>query len=585
MKSFLRVTLTPRNALLFSLALILVLAVACGSAAPAEPEVTPPDTSAPVAMEPVAEAPTAVPQAMTEPEPAMVEVNPGKVDVLLGSIGNERFDYAFSRGTGHDMARVVHGFWITSEIDEGSRNLIPGIATAWEVSADGLTWTLTVRQGVKWHDGTDLTVEDALWTLQHLMGPQATEYYTGYGLPRIMERIEQTGPDQVSVTTTVPVADFPPTLSDATGVWIGVVMPKRANLGDEAESLAYDQEPIGAGPMKLVDHVQAEGMTFERFADHYEQPYNGFSIDKRVNFTTLGLSLVPEEATRAAALRAGNSDIAPVSLQARKQVEDGGGRLIFGQEGVYTRVLLRGCWKPEFPCSDQRVRQALAYALDKELMRDRLYSPEVLVLKGWEGVTPSTIGYSPELDPFPYDPDKARQLLAEAGYPGGEGFGTLVINTWVATSSPLMPEAAQLGAEMWKRELGLDVEVRVGEEGALKKANSYTEDLYGEILWRDNEARVDAGGILRSGYGTPENFSRQHDDPQIFAQVKEALTVFEPVERETVLNQNFRQMRDEAYNISYGYFNIPWGVGPRIKTWEPYPLAIYISALHTITVE
>ena len=142
-----------------------------------------------------------------------------------------------------------------------------------------------------------------------------------------------------------------------------------------------------------------------------------------------------------------------------------------------------------------------------------------------------------------------------------------------------------MGAEMWKRELGLDVEVRVGEEGALKKANSYTEDLYGEILWRDNEARVDAGGILRSGYGTPENFSRQHDDPQIFAQVKEALTVFEPVERETVLNQNFRQMRDEAYNISYGYFNIPWGVGPRIKTWEPYPLAIYISALHTITVE
>jgi hypothetical protein len=52
-----------------------------------------------------------------------------------------------------------------------------------------------------------------------------------------------------------------------------------------------------------------------------------------------------------------------------------------------------------------------------------------------------------------------------------------------------------------------------------------------------------------------------------------------------ILNKNYRQMRDEAFNISYGYFNIPWAVGSRIVTWEPYPLAIYISGLHTVTLE
>jgi len=560
----------------FTVLMMLVLVgVACGSAA--APETTAPDTSASASSGAV---PTAVAQPAA-PSESMddVKVSPETVTVMIGSIGNERFDYAFSRGTGHDVARTLHAFLISSAVEDGSRGFTPGIATKWEVSSDGLTWTLTIREGVKWHDGTDLTTEDVLWTLQHLMGPQATDYYTGYGLPPIMDRIEQTAPNQVSVTTKVPVADFPPTISDATGVWIGVVMPKRTKLGDETEGLAYDQNPIAAGPMKLVKHVAAEGMTFERFEDYYEE-------DKRVNFAQLELRLVPEEATRVAAMRAGEADIAPVSLSAREQVEAGGGRLVFGKEGVYTQVLFRGCWKPEFTCTDLRVRQALAYALNKEVMRDKLYSPEVLVLKGWSGVTPSTIGYSPELDPFPFDPDKARQLLADAGYPDGKGFGKLIVHVWPSASSPMMPEAAQLGAEFWKKELGLDVEVRVGEEGALKKQYSYTEDLYGHVLWRDNETRIDAGGILRSSYGTPApKFGRHHDDPKLFAVVKEALTVFDPVEREKVLNTTYRQMHGQAYNISYGYFNIPWAVGPRIQTWEPYPLAIYISGLHTIKMK
>ena len=149
----------------------------------------------------------------------------------------------------------------------------------------------------------------------------------------------------------------------------------------------------------------------------------------------------------------------------------------------------------------------LAYALDKELMRDSLYGAEVMELKGWAAVTPSTIGYSPDLDPFPYDPDKARQLLAEAGYktpdnPSGKDFDTLVINTWVSSVFPFLPESAQLAADMWNKELGIDVELRVGEETSLKKAHR-AGDLHGTVLWRDNETRLDAASISRSSYGNP----------------------------------------------------------------------------------
>ena len=76
-----------------------------------------------------------------------------------------------------------------------------------------------------------------------------------------------------------------------------------------------------------------------------------------------------------------------------------------------------------------------------------------------------------------------------------------------------------------------------------------------------------------------------HDDQELFDLVKQALTVFEPVERAKVLNSTYRRIRDEHYHVGLGYINLPWGVGPRVLTWEPYPLAFYPSAIHTITLK
>ena len=563
----------------------LALALACGASAPATP-VSPKATAAPIAAAaPVA---TATPVPKAAPTAGAATVSPGKVTVMIASFGNERFDATFATVAGKDYLTQIHATLISSDLKEGRKVLIPGIATEWRVSSDGLTWTLTIRKGVKYHDGTEVTAEDVLWSLQHIVGPQATDYSvsaTSASWAPIMDRIEQTGPDRVSVTTKVPTSDFPATISEGVGNWIGTVYPKRATLHDVPEEAAYDRNPIGAGLMKLVKHVPADSMTMERFGDYYYQPKNGLPADTRPQFTTLDLRLVPEEATRIAALRAGEADIAPVSLGARKQVEAGGGRLVFGQEGVYLEIFQMGCFKPQFPCRDQRVRQALTYAMDKQLIRDRLYGgPEVLQVKGWGSVTPSSIGYSPELDPFPFDAVKARQLLAEAGYPGGKGFGKLVINTLVSTSAPLLPESAQLGAGFWKSELGLDAEVKVWDAAALSKSVSLTEDLYGQIYWRANQTELDAARLLRKFYADPDQKSRRHDDPELLALTGKTLAVTDPVEREKALNSTYRRMRDEAYDIPLGYFNIPWGVGPRIRTWQPYPLAFHISALHTITL-
>ena len=582
------------------LTLIIFAAVACGSAsapadtapAPAVPAaaeqaaVPAPDkaaASAPAASASVA--PTAIPKTMTEPAEAPAEVNPGKLTVMVGDLGNERFDQTFVGGTPGfgNYGSIVHGTLITSSEE---RSVIPGIATEWGLSADGLAWTFTLREGVKFHDGSELTPEDVLWTLEHSFGHEAPEYSVSTTAARVasdLQSIELGGPNQVVVVTKAIRLDIPQQLADNDPGYFPP-MPKRDKLHDPEVEAAYDLNPIGTGFMSLASHNKASMMGFERFDDFYYQPKYGLPEDKRVSFQSLDLFLVPEEATRVAAIRAGEADIAPISMQSKKAVEDGDGRLVFAQEAVISQPGLQGCWEPQYPCHDIRVRQALDLAINKELIRDTLYGgPEVFEIKGWKTVTPSTIGYTPEMDPWPADPDKARQLLADAGYPGGEGFGKFIINVRKGTALPLMIETAQLVGDMWNKELGLEVEVRVLESQDSKRRR-YAGELHGQVYWEENDTRVDASSQANS-YGDPENKSRWHGDPELHRMGREAFLMLDPDERAEALAKLYQRYREESYHLGIGYANTPWAVGPRVLTWQPYPLTLFPSALHKLTLK
>ena len=561
---------------------ILLLALACGSSA--EPAATqqPVVATSPAPVAAPVDQPTAVPQEVESP--AEVEVYAGELKIMVGDFASERFDVAYSLGLAGDLnyGRLLHGFLIS---DNSQREMVPGIASDWNLSADGLTWTFTIREGVLWHDGTELVPEDVVWTFQHLFGPEAKDKVispTGVRLSREGVTVGLDGRD-VTLTTNIPTTYIGSTLSESGTGWYHL-LPARDAFHDNDAEVAYDQNPVGAGPMKLLEHVRASSMTFERFGDYYYQPDNGFPEDKRVNVDQVTLYLVPEESTRVSALRAEDADIAPVSLAAQKQVEAGGGRIIFGQEGSYVWVPLMGCWSDEnLPCAKKEFRQALNYAIDKELIQERLYGgPEVFQVKGWAAVTPSTIGYTPDLNPFPYDPEKARQLMVDAGYPGGEGAGTIIMHTWQSTSMPFQTEAAQLAAEFWKRELGLDVDVRVGDSTAIRGAWSAGE-LNGQVIWRDNETRRDATSSAVSGYGDPKGGTRRSEDPELRRLTQEASRIVNPDERAEAMAKLYPILREASYDISIGYVNIPWGVGSRIDSWQPYPLAPNISALHTVT--
>jgi peptide/nickel transport system substrate-binding protein len=517
-------------------------------------------------------------------------VNPGKVTIMNGLWGTGPRVPRDAVGEDHNYHRAIHSTWITGNANV---QLIPGAAESWEISPDGLTWTITLREGIKFHNGEEATGDDLLFSAEFTWGEDAVANALSpsiTGLAAATEKIEQVGPMSVAVTHDEPKSFFPfRNMSDMSGSFTGVLMPKAYYEGGGTDPAsrrqAFSDAPIGAGPFSVLDIRPSEQILVERFDEYYYHPENGLDENRRARFQTLDLRLVPEPAIRVAALRAGEADIAEVNLAVGKQVEDAGGRIVYTREGVYIFNLAIGCWKPEHPCHHKAVRHAFDYAIDKEAIMNGLYGgPPTAIVKGYARVGVSSLGYEPGLDPFPFDPEKARELLAEAGYPNGEGFPAFKLWTYPAGEAPFMPELAQLMSDMWKEHLNLESTVEVSD-GARTRELWWGREIDGDWHVRPNEIEWDGGGGASVLYGQPENQVRLSEDPELKAVIDEALSVVDPAKRHEAYNKMWTRIREEHYMATLGILNLPWGVGPRIAGWEPWPMTPYNSAFHTITLK
>ena len=590
-------------------ALLLVAAVACGSAAE-EPAPAAPAAEQPAASSGSSMQPTAMP-APADPAMAMDgEVSSGRVTMMLGGFGAEVFDNTVG-GLAKEPRKHIHGNLTTWDLIDGEMQIVDGIASKWEMSEDLKTLTYTVMEGAYFHDDTPIEVEDVFWTLTHTVGPNAGEYggSVAISFSKISERVEMgPGPRQVSVVAQVPIPDVAVYWSENEGgASSGQMMPKRDLVWTPENTLeykeladAYNLNPIGAGPLKLIEHVPQTSMLFERFDKFYYQPDNGFPHDKRMKFGEILMTLVPEEATRVAALETGEADIGRVSQATFDQVKSGGGSIVLSPESVIIESYLFGCYDPALPCNDKGVRQALNYAINKESIRDNLLGAEVFEINGFWIVTESTIGYSPELDPFPFDAVKARELFTAAGFknpdnPGGKDFGPMVLNTYPDPLLPNLIESARLAAADWENELGLDVEVRVFDKVSYGLIRTKTpEEFSGQAVWVAQNTRMDGAGITRAVAITPQRETeankafqpntRIHNDQSLFDLLTKTMLSTGGPNAETDWNKAYMRMKDDSYHLSLGYVNAPWGVGPRIMTWEPFPVCEYACALHTITI-
>ena len=394
-----------------------------------------------------------------------------------------------------------------------------------------------------------------------------------------------------------PLAFYPTAVSEIDNIAGGVILSKSywdsvaRERSDQCVPVEYCRGEFGfeenpapgtAGPFKLVNHLASEEMLFERFDDYFameQRPYP---------FQQVSLRLVPELSTRVAALQAGAADIVEADLSVVDQIRSGGGKTVTSPEAVYIWISVSNCdletdqqGRP-IMCHDQRIRYALDYAIDKTKVQALYGGPEIFEIRGTPSVCPSCLGYSEGLDPLPYDPDQARQLLADAGYPNGEGFNSgrpLNIWTWTGAGAPLTVELATLVCNMWEKELNIDCEVNVGEEVALKD-RQYSGQIPGEYILRTNEHTFDGGRRLLGRYGEDGYLT---PDLEVLSVVEEALAVVgTQEERAAVYNKAHKMVFERHYDFSPGYINLPYGVGQRIESWEPWSLAPYASALWTV---
>ncbi|MDI7249419.1 MAG: ABC transporter substrate-binding protein [Bacillota bacterium] len=296
----------------------------------------------------------------------------------------------------------------------GTTEVVPGLAEKWDVSPDGKVYTFYLRKGVKFHDGTPFDAQAYVKELDRILNPDNPHYYKkqagihsfAEGTFGLIEKYEATDQYTVRLTLKEPFAPF---LANLGMVWSGVVSPAAV----EKYGFGVSKHPVGTGPFVFKEWVPNDHITLEANKDYWGgRPY----LDKIV------FRIIPENSVRLLKLQSNEIQlVADVNPEDVPRIKQDANLTLYEQPGLTINGVRLPCTVPPF--TDKRVRQALNYALDKEELNRTLYQGLAVTMKS--PLPPVNWGYNDALQGYPYDPEKAKALLAEAGYP--QGFETTLL--------------------------------------------------------------------------------------------------------------------------------------------------------------
>src|SRR5262245_303204 len=275
-----------------------------------------------------------------------------------------------------------------------------GLAEAWTESPDGLTYEFRLRRGLKFHNGDALTAEDVKFSFERYKGAGARE------LSARVRQVEIVDPLTVRFVLKEPWPDFM-TFYGTTATAAGIVVPKKylTQVGDDG----FRKRPIGVGPYRFVSHVPGVEVVLEANPGYWRR----VPTVKR-----LVMKSVPEGTTRVAMLKKGEADMAFLldGPDAETVTRDGRLSLAATRHASAVWIEFADQWDPKSPWHDRRVRLAVNHALDRRTISETAclgYCPPAGI------VVPPVMDFALQIEPPRYDPQKAKQLLAEAGYPKG----------------------------------------------------------------------------------------------------------------------------------------------------------------------
>jgi peptide/nickel transport system substrate-binding protein len=411
----------------------------------------------------------------------------------------------------------------------------PSLAESWTVSKDGLVYEFVLRKNAKFHNGDPVTADDVKFSFERYKGAAAkllrdrVRDVEIVDAGRVRFHLREAWPDFMTFYGT-----------SATGAaWI---VPRKyvEKVGDDG----FKKAPIGAGPYRVLSFNPGVDLVMEAFEGYWRK----VPSVKRLVFRSM-----PDETTRAAALKAGDVDIVyllsgPTAQEVKRTP---GLRLAAAMPPGVVFLDLPEQWDPKSPWHDRRVRLAASHALD----RDGLNQAETLGLSHpTGGLIPRVLDFARAYPPPAYDPARARKLLAEAGYPNGFDAGDLT------PFPPFFSLAEAIGGYL--QAVGIRTRLRTMERAAFLTA------------WREHKLR----GVIM-GLGAPAGNAATRIEVYVTKNgiyssgvVPEIETLFERQareldrkKREGMLHQIQQIMQDRAMYVPIYELAFLWGIGPRVE--------------------
>ncbi len=420
----------------------------------------------------------------------------------------------------------------------------PCLAESWTHSPDYRVFEFKLRKGVKFHNGDEMTAEDVVFTFQRYKGGAAKQFQDQ------IEKLEAVNPYLFRVTFKKPFLDFLDYLLPGTSTIAWVVPKKYIEKVGDAE---YKKHPIGCGPYKFVEFTPGQRVVGEAFEGFWR---------KMPKVKRLEIYSVTEVSTRYAMANRGELDwsVSMVDVFYEKAKNDSAFRMEIGYTPTHWCIILAAQWDPKSPWADPRVRKAASLAIDRKTLAD-VNQP---------GANPiGTVGLlgNPEtvpLPPDPYDPEKAKKLLAEAGYPNGVQGGKYY------RYSGAHGQTAEQVSNYWKT-VGIHVETILldtpsftayARSGKMKGGN-FMEPLSAPTI----------GARLSYLFG-PQSYGNYPDTQALWDQYNQS-TDFNV--RKDLIGRIQRIMYDRTMLLPLIEATAPSAVGPRVKgnpfmMHKPFPL-------------
>jgi peptide/nickel transport system substrate-binding protein len=313
----------------------------------------------------------------------------------------------------------------------------PALAESWDISDDGLTYTFHLQEGVTFHDGADWDADALVYNMNRYMQEDDPNYdpvlITYYSVLGFVDSVEKVDDITVDFTLNQPFAFF---LADLYNVYFA-----SPDSLDEGGSEGQSKNPVGTGPFVFDSLEENQSISFTRNDDYWGDVAE---LDR------ITVELIPDVAARTAALRSGRVDwIEAAQPDDFQSLEDAG----FATTGnsfdwEWSWQLMTG----EKPFDDVRVRQAMNYAIDREAIATDLLHDTAT--PAYQTFAPASLYYDDADDIYSYDPDKATELLTQAGYPDGVD---VTVGYITAGSGSMQAKAMNEALQAQLAEVGIDV--------------------------------------------------------------------------------------------------------------------------------